>query len=397
MLKNICVSGLLVLTLQAESFQKKPISFDIFLQKAIQTSPYLKSSALAVDQAKEQGSLLTRYANPTLEGEYSKFNPDVGDSDNGFRVNYSQPVRLWSVEDDRKALALATRSNANAIYRQQRAVFIRDLSLQFTLYSQQKMLLDLGNEELLIAKKIYDISKARYESGTISRGFLLQSQVDYEIVKSRNEALNLASSQSYYTLLRRAGLNEEVELDTTCVFDLMIRAKETAVNPDLAIIKSQQDQANSETKLNSNKIEWMNVFAEYESEPEQDILRAGINFPLAIFNTKSQERAISKLQASRSELLLKNENSRLDIELNRLHAERSSLHKQVDANEEVLKTEMELLVMFQEGYKIANINLLQLQDAKNKVIGTKRTLIQVNTALDQNTIITNYNQGSYNE
>jgi cobalt-zinc-cadmium efflux system outer membrane protein len=53
--------------------------------------------------------------------------------------------------------------------------------------------------------------------------------------------------------------------------------------------------------------------------------------------------------------------------------------------------------MYEDGYEISNINLLQLQDIKNRVIETKRTLIQIHTALNQNAIYTNYTQGSYNE
>jgi len=86
MLKNIIISLLLCTFLSAESF-------DEFLQKAIQNSPYLESSALAVKQTKEEGDVLTRYENPTLELEYSSFSPDIGSSDDGYRVSYSQPVR----------------------------------------------------------------------------------------------------------------------------------------------------------------------------------------------------------------------------------------------------------------------------------------------------------------
>ena len=53
--------------------------------------------------------------------------------------------------------------------------------------------------------------------------------------------------------------------------------------------------------------------------------------------------------------------------------------------------------MYKDGYKIANINLLQLQDIKNKVIETKRVLIKIQTAFNQNAIYTNYSKGSYNE
>ena len=63
MLKNILLSGLFCAWLHAESF-------DMFLQKAIENSPYLKSSALGVDQAKAEGSAITRYENPSLQLEY---------------------------------------------------------------------------------------------------------------------------------------------------------------------------------------------------------------------------------------------------------------------------------------------------------------------------------------
>jgi len=388
MLKNILISGLVCASVYAQSF-------DTFLQDAITKSPYLESSALAVKQVTQEGSAITRYANPTLELEYSEFQPDVGDDDNGYRVNISQPVRLWNIGDDKKALADTMTRSANASYVQQRALFIRDISFQFTSYTQQKMLLKLGDEELEIAKKIYEISKARYESGTISRGVMLQAKVDYEMIQIKNEGLSLQAMQSYYNLLRFAGINEEIDLDTEYLFE--IKNNLHVENPSLQVLRTKQEQSISEAKVNSNKVEWINVFAEFESEPEQDILRAGVNFPLAIFNTKSQEQQIAKIQASRSELLLNNETTRLKIETSRLQKQRLSLQKQQMQNNEVLSTETELLEMFQEGYKIANINLLQLQDIKNKVITTKRSLIQIKTALDQNTITTNYNQGSYNE
>jgi len=141
----------------------------------------------------------------------------------------------------------------------------------------------------------------------------------------------------------------------------------------------------------------MNLFAEFESEPQQDITRVGLSFPLAVFNNKSQEKRIASLQASRSQLRIDNETKRLNIELKRLNNERKSLQKLIVKNENILTSEVELLDMFQNAYKIANINLLQLQDIKNKVIMTKKSLIQIKTALNQNAIHSNYNQGHYND
>lgn len=109
MFKNILISGLLCTYLSADNF-------DTFLQKAKDNSPYLSASALLVKQIQQSGNILNRYKNPTLEVEYSSFSPDSGSSDNGYRVNYSQPIRLWNVQNDNKRVSKSMLKNANAIY-----------------------------------------------------------------------------------------------------------------------------------------------------------------------------------------------------------------------------------------------------------------------------------------
>ena len=389
MFKGILISGLLCTFLSAESF-------DTFLQRAIQNSPYLESSALSVEQAKEQGSAISRYQNPTLELEYSNFKPDFGSSDDGYRVNISQPIRLWGVGDDRETLANKTIKNADASYAKNKAIFVRNISIAYTDYVNKKCLVKLGKQELSIAKTIYDISSSRYEVGTISRGLMLQAKIDYEMVQINNERLVLTATQDYYALLNLSAVNEEMELDDEYLFSLHVE-QDLSNNPKLMVLKSQQDAALAQAMLDTNKIEWMNVFAEFESEPDQDITRFGINFPVAIFNTKSQEVQISKLQSKKASLLIDNQKTKLNITMSRLQKERSSLEILQSKNQEILISEVELLKMFQDGYKIANINLLQLQDIKNKVISTKRSLIQIKTELDKNAITQNYNQGQYND
>jgi cobalt-zinc-cadmium efflux system outer membrane protein len=389
MLKNIIMSLLLCTFLGAESF-------DEFLQKAIKNSPYMESSALAVKQTKEQGNILTRYENPTLELEYASFVPDIGSNDNGYRVGYSQPLRLWGVSKDKKNLADANNKNSDATYAQKRAIFIRDISLAYTSYSEANKLLSLSDESLNIAKKIYEISTARLESGTISQGVKLQTQVDYEMAENSKSTLSLAAMNSYYSLLKTAGISEEIELENGYEFTINSHT-ENSENPRINILRTQQAQSLSKAKLNSNIVESINLFAEIENEPEQDVFRVGVNFPLAFFNDKSQEKTIAMLQASRSELLMKNENTRLNMDFQRLKKERKSLLELNMNNKKILKTQLKLLKMYEDGYKISNINLLQLQDIKNKVIQTKRTLIQIHTALNQNAIYTNFYQGTYNE
>ena len=118
---------------------------------------------------------------------------------------------------------------------------------------------------------------------------------------------------------------------------------------------------------------------------------------MAIFNANAQEKQISRLEAKKTDLLIKNKDTQLSIERSRLKQQKEALFSLKNKNTKILKIELKLLEMFKEGYKIANINLLELQDVKNKVIQTKERLIEIKTALNQNAIYTNYIQGNYND
>lgn len=383
------MSGILCTIVSAESFET-------FLQKAIQNSPYLQSSALTIKQAGEQGKVLTRYKNPSLELEVSSFEPNIGSGDSGYRVGILQPIRLWSIADNKKSLADANVKNAKVSYIQKKALFIRDISLKYTLYAQSKMLHQLGMQELEIARKIYNISNARFDSGTISKGIKLQAQLDFEMSKSLVSLLSLSAMNSYFDLLEFAGINKEIDIEENYNF-YTDTTKKKAQSPTILLLKTSQSQALSDAKVNSSSIEFIDLFAEIEKEPDQDVFRVGVNIPLAFFNDKTQEKTIASLQANKVDLLIEQETSRLNIKHLKLQKEKESLRKLRQENKRILSTQLELLSMYEEAYKIASVNLLELQDIKNKVIRTKKVLIQIATALNQNAIYTHYNQGNYND
>lgn len=388
MLKNILISSLLCSFLMAESF-------DMFLQKAIKNSPYLKSSQLDTEQEKENSSILTRYKNPSLELEYSYFDEETTSS-NGFKINYAQDVRLWGVKKDKDYYAKAKVQSADAIHTQNRANFIHDISIAFTLYCEQKLLLELGDEELIIAKKIDDISKARYESGTISRGKVLQSQLAFEMIQITNDSLGLNASQIYYDLLMRAGINQEIEIDSHYDFAL-VESTDYSQNPNSLNLQGRLNEALYEKALYSNKIEDVNLYAEYESESSQSVARIGVSLPLALFNTRSQEKQIAQLKIKQTNLIIEENNTQLALQKSKMKKQREKLLSLKEKNSKILISELELLKMFQEGYRIANINLLELQNIQNRVIETKKRLINIKTALNQNAITSNYILGNYND
>ncbi len=388
MFKNILLSGLLCSSLMAESF-------DDFLHRALQNSPYLQASALGIEQAKQKAQTYTRYTNPSLELEYSRFDAKNTSTEDGFRANYTQPLRLWDVQNANKKLGTSEVANADAKYIRDKATFIRDISLYYTHYVQSKMLLDLANEELGIAQNIYNISQARYKAGSISKGMMLQAKIEYEMNEIKNENTTLAMLQSYYALLKMAGVSQDLELDTSHTF--VQDATSDINNPELLALSAQQKSADAKELLYANKLEYIDVFGEFEKEPEQNIVRFGISVPLAFFNDRSQEKHIAKLKSKEFALLIENTNTQTAMQLRQIEKTKQLLKNMQLKNKKVLKTEEELLAMFEDGYKIANINLLELQDIKNKLIETKMRLIKITTALNQNAIISNYLQGKYNE
>jgi outer membrane protein, heavy metal efflux system len=367
MLKNSLLLTLFCTIMSAESF-------DIFLQKALQNSPYLAVSALQSAQAKEEGALLQRYKNPTLNMGFAYFDPEVGNSEQGLRVSYTQPLRLLGVGKKQTNFTTTLKQSRQASHTLNKAAFIREISLLFSEYIKQKKRLDLGLQELTIANKIYEISQARYSAGTISRRNLLQSQVALKMSKIHKETSALALLQSYYQLLKLAGLDEEVSLDSTHQFKMVLAANATQ-NPKTLALKAEQKKLHSQEHLYENSIEWINLRAEYEQEPEENVAYVGVNIPLPLFSRKVEEQNLAKLKSKEHSLLLKSQENYQSLEQKRLHKERESLLQLQMQNKNILQNKHELLKMFEEGYKLENIKLLALLSVKNSLIQTQEQLI----------------------
>jgi len=387
MIKIFFLTAILLSSLSATDFKA-------FLEKALTDSPYLKASSSNIDRARYEGAIEQRYKNPTLELEASSFD-EAGIKDNGYRASWVQPIRLWGVGDAKKGYADAILKEAEATHTMQKAEFIRNLSLLYTEYARSKKYKDLATEEIRLAKKIHTISNERFNAGTISRGKLLQAKIAFESAQNRYEQLDLQAHQDYIQLLKMAGINEDVKLSTTHMFQL--NNTETTSSPEQVLWQRRVEKTQAIAKVKENSVEWIDLFAEYEKEPLQDINRVGVSIPLMLFNDKSEERQIAKLNAYNTELMMEQSTNQQNMEQRRLKQEIAYLERLQQSRQKILRTELELLGMFEESYKISKINLLELQNIKNKVIATKKELIDLSTNLQSNIINLNYLQGTYNE
>ena len=388
-MKKIVLVPLIIWNLHAETF-------DALKQDALKSSPYLQANALNIERAEEESKILQRYKNPTLSLEASRFTPETGASGSGYRGALSQPVRLWGVGSAREKLGKATQKKASSMTKLKRAEFLRELSLLYIGYVQQSKLFALAQDELKIAQKIATISKERYEAGTITKARYLLAEVDALNAKNQVNLKEADKLSSYWQLLAFSGIKEEIELDASYEF---VRSDKKSVEDSarLEFLRSTQKRAQQEALLNSNKIQWLNLYAEYEKEPDQKIARVGLDIPLALFNTKKEERRIATLEAKQSEYLVKNQEIALTHTLTRINAELEILYKVLHSTQTLYNSQKELLDMYEKGYKIANINLIELQNIKNKMIETKEKEIAIQSKIDTDIVLYNYETGEYND
>ncbi len=371
------------------------MEFGEFYKQALENSPYLKGNALKVDAIKEEANIATRYKNPSLELEYSRFDAADGSSDNGERVALSQPVRLWGVGDAREGLADSLQRAAKSSFALTKALFTKRLLGLYVAYKQNVQREKLAKEVGDIARRIYEISLERYKNGTIAKADMIQARLDHKLALAKQKEAELATLQSYYDLLAFAGFVKEVPLDISYTEELVDATVQN--NPLLELHRSKAALARSKERLFGNKIEWMSVYAEYEGEPNDDIYRVGLNIPLALFNTKKEERTKAMLEAKSADLLAENTKRSLGMRVVALNKQRILQKKLIKRLEEGLQEGEELLALFEEGYRIANIDIVQLQQVKAALIKTKASLIDAKAQYERNIIETNYLQGKYND
>ena len=388
MMKYILFIPMLAVLLQAQDFET-------FLADSLKRSPLLQSDTLSLKQADENMQISTRYKNPTISLEVSNFNSDNGSSDLGYRASLSQPIRLWGISDAKENLAKAQKQEALSHVRVKHAIFVKQIS---SLYSQYKRAVDatrLAKEELHIAKKIANISQERFENGTIARVKYTQASLDLKRVKNFLAQMQAKKTTAYYRLMGYRGLNEELDLDTS--YEIKLIQNDTIENVQLQLTQAQTAKAEARAELNAHKVKWIDLNGEFEQEPDQNIARVGVDIPLALFNTKTQERRIAKLEAKKSELISENLSQALLFKLRELEESIKTLEVVEQTSSQLLKSQEELLEVYEQSYKIANIDLIELQIIKNQLIETKENLLQVTLEKELNIIQHNFLIGAYNE
>jgi outer membrane protein TolC len=369
-------------------------SFSEFLELAKSSNPELLNASVSVKQSYMDKQQQLNYENPTLNIGVSRFNPNEGKNDTGSYLSLAQPVRLFGVANDKEKYANSKIQVLKSKEQLSSAKFTYMVSLRYLNHIAVSKELELSKESNILAKKIYDISAAMYESGAISRGEYLQTKVGYNRSESELQETQFQYQRDYYELLKSANISEKIEVDLNHRFDLK---SDKGSNPEVDFLDKNLLQEQSRVAVDSNVVEWAELSAEYASEPEEDIYRLGLSVPLAILNTNKELEQIAKLEVQKQNTLVDAKRKKVGFELKQLYSELKELDLLKNGYQKLILEEEELLEMFEESYKIAKVNLLALQKIKSSLIGTKRNLLKAEMLKQQNILRINYLQGSINE
>jgi len=379
---------LLVLSANAKDYNNA-------LKSALRSSGDLLILKKNTQRDRLQGEIDYRLDNPNIELELSYFK-----SNNytfGRRVGITQSLMLPSVKNDKKLLTQMSINLSKSRYKLQKSKFIYRFNIYYLNYKERLWRLKVKQEAINISKKILDIANKRYTQGSIAQSELLQAKIDYSDIVTQKEQLKLDVIYRKNRLLEFAKLSHRHKIDRRHIFK--IKRVLTSKNAMLMVSKAKFKIAKAKLKVANHKIKKISLFTEVEREAgsRNDIFRVGINLPLPIFNTSSQEKQLAKLEMANQKIKIQNIKRLQKIKLKSLKKERVAIKRLIRLLNSQLANMPKLLKLYQEGYTLAKTNLLRLQESKKRVLDTKTEIIQNKIALEKNAIDQNYIRGVYND
>ncbi len=374
------------------------MSFKEFKRYAQKHAKVLQSQALNLQTAQEEAKILLRTQNPTLGFEASHFNPEGGDASLQYGASLTQSVRTPTYYRGLEQKADAMLMLQEAYNQDAKAGYLRAFEKLYTEYVYQSKLLTLLQEEYRLSQKVTQIVKTRYESGTESRVSYLQAKTSTTSLKTQIFRAKQEMQRLYYQLLERAGVREKIALQKAFIYPVSaVHLHTQDKHPKRDILQAKKRVLESQMQMNQSSIESYELYANIEDEPDQSILRIGIALPLPLFNDKSEERMLAKLQQEQLNL----EKEQLEITLfsqkEMLKASIRELTAQYHTLLSLKQEQQQLKKLLHEGYKISQGSIFVMMNAQNKLIQTQKALLQTQKEINYQNIDLRFIQGDYND
>ena len=374
------------------------MSYAKFKEHTLKNSKILKSQQLSLQVTQQENNILLRTSNPTLNLEASRFDEEIGNNSFGYSVSASQTVRTGSYMDGIKDKTYASTLLRKAFVRQGKAGYIKGLEGLYTAYVYQNKILSLLQQEYKLSNKVTSMVKERFQNGSDNKVSYLQAKTETLALKTQMYTTKQQLNSLYYQLLSTAGFRKKVSLEKKFIYSVSSKTKNSSkLSPEQQILQAKEKLYQSDLSMNKSSFQNYDVYAGMEKEPDQSILRLGVNIPLAMHNDRSEERMLAKLQGQQTKL------DREQLSLN-IHSQKQMLKasiRELSAQYFTLKTlqkeQQELTSLLQEGYKIAKGSLFEMMSAKNKLIQTRKALLQTQKIINDQKIELRFLQGDYND
>jgi len=218
------------------------------------------------------------------------------------------------------------------------------------------------------------------------------------MLKTQLYAVRQQRDTLYYQLLATAGLSEKVSLSKAFIYDISAaNTKSSKTTPLEAILLAKEKLYQSKAIATQGSFTQYELNTELEKEPDQSIFRVGVSIPLAINHNRSEERMLAKLQQNQVALERRQLTVTLKHQKLMLKSAIRELTAQYHALQSLQKEQKELTALLQEGYTISKGSLFELMTAKNRLIQTRKALLQTQKTINEKKIALRFLQGAYND
>ena len=353
------------------------MSYAKFKEHTLKHSKVLQSQKLSLQVTQQENNILLRTANPTLNLETSRFNENIGNNSFGYSISASQTIRTGSYMNGIKDKTYASTLFRKAYVTQGKAGYLKSLEGLYTSYVYQNKMLALLQQEYKLSNKVTNMVKVRFQNGSDNKVSYLQAKTETLALKTQMYTTKQQVNTLYYQLLSIAGLRKKISLEKKFIYSVSSKTKNTSrLSPEQQIIQAREKLYQSDLSMNQSSFQSYDLYTGIEKEPDQSILRFGINIPLSIHNDRSEERMLAKLQSQQIKLDSEQLSLNVHSQKQMLKVSIKELSAQYNALKTLQKEQQELTSLLQEGYKIAKGSLFEMMSAKNKLIQTRKALLQ---------------------
>ena len=358
----------------------------------------LQSQALNIKQVEVENAITLRTPNPTLDVEVGRYKPDFSGAEYGYSVSASQKVRTNSYYSALQSTAEAKTLLSKAYVYEGKAAYMKKVEDTYTQYVYESKLLAILNEEHILSKKMTHVAKERYVNGSETKVAYLQAKTQTLNLKTQMHTTKQKMYSLYYMLLAMGGFSKNVSLSKKFIYSVSSKlGGRQKLNSQQKILLAKEKLYASQLSMNESRFTSYNVIAGVEKEPEQSILHVGISIPLPLRHNKEEERALSRLKMQQLEL----DRGALALNIKSQKKMRNAAIRELSQQYVALRTlkkEQHILSnLLTEGYEIAQGSLFELMLAKNKLIQTRKSLIQTQKEMNHQKIELRLLKGNYND